>query len=169
MRRTNCCTVGATTTSTATTAATTTTTKAGTTTTTAPLPVGPAGYSFCVKENGTCTFSGSASVAYGANGAFKYLNATNSIACNNATFGDPIAGAAKSCFYKLADVALGNIVPLFNSANALEPVIQFDRGDALVTRFSDRARDRHAKENHFQLHDHYLPFYWETRTDQIEI
>jgi CxxC motif-containing protein (DUF1111 family) len=51
----------------------------------------------------------------------------------------------------------------------LEPVIQFDRGDALVTRFSDRARDRHAKENHFQLHDHYLPFYWENRTASIEI
>lgn len=51
----------------------------------------------------------------------------------------------------------------------LESVIQFDRGDALVTRFSDRARDRHAKENHFQLHDHYLPFYWENRTASIEI
>ncbi len=68
-----------------------------------------------------------------------------------------------------SSVALGNIVPLFNSGTALEPVIQFDRGDALVTRFTDRARDRHAKENHFQLHDHYLPFYWENRTAQIEI
>ena len=138
---------------------------------------GPAGYTFCANENGTCSFSGSASVAYGANGAFNYLSATTSIACNNTTFGDPIANVAKSCYYKLgaasssstSSVSLGNIVPLYNSGTALEPVIQFDRGDALVTRFSDRARDRHAKENHFQLHDHYLPFYWETRTDQIEI
>jgi CxxC motif-containing protein (DUF1111 family) len=38
-----------------------------------------------------------------------------------------------------------------------------------VTRFNDRARDRHAKENHFQLHDHYLAFYWENRTAQIQI
>ncbi len=68
-----------------------------------------------------------------------------------------------------SSVSLGSIVPLFNSSTALEPVIQYDRGDALVTRISDRARDRHAKENHFQLHDHYLPFYWETRTDAIEI
>jgi CxxC motif-containing protein (DUF1111 family) len=60
-------------------------------------------------------------------------------------------------------------VPLFNNTTALEPVIQFDRGDALVTRFNDRARDRHAKENHFQLHDHYLAFYWENRTAAIEI
>ena len=62
-----------------------------------------------------------------------------------------------------------NIVPLFDQETQLEPVIQFDRGDALVTRFSDRARDRHAKENHFQLHDHYLAFYWEDRTASIEI
>ena len=60
-------------------------------------------------------------------------------------------------------------MPLFNNTTVLEPVIQFDRGDALVTRFNDRARDRHAKENHFQLHDHYLAFYWENRTAQIQI
>lgn len=60
-------------------------------------------------------------------------------------------------------------MPLFDSSTVLEPVIQFDRGDALVTRFNDRARDRHAKENHFQLHDHYLAFYWENRTAQIQI
>lgn len=58
---------------------------------------------------------------------------------------------------------------MFDKTTALEPVIQFDRGDALVTRFNDRARDRHAKENHFQLHDHYLAFYWENRTAQIQI
>lgn len=69
----------------------------------------------------------------------------------------------------VSSVALGNIVPLYNNATSLEGVIQFDRGDALVTRFSDRARDRHAKENHYQLHDHYLAFYWENRTASIEI
>ncbi|MFC3117345.1 di-heme oxidoredictase family protein [Cellvibrio fontiphilus] len=64
---------------------------------------------------------------------------------------------------------LGNIVPLYNNTTALEPVIKFDRGDALVTRIADRARDRHAKENHFQAYDHYLTFYWEQRTATIEI
>jgi CxxC motif-containing protein (DUF1111 family) len=39
----------------------------------------------------------------------------------------------------------------------------------LVTRISDRGRDRHAKENHFQAYDHYLTFYWEQRTAAIEI
>jgi CxxC motif-containing protein (DUF1111 family) len=64
---------------------------------------------------------------------------------------------------------LGNIVPLYNNTTTLEPVIKFDRGDALVTRIADRARDRHAKENHFQAYDHYLTFYWEQRTATIEI
>jgi CxxC motif-containing protein (DUF1111 family) len=62
-----------------------------------------------------------------------------------------------------------SVVPLYNSSTALEPVITFDRGDALVTRFSDRARDRHAKEDQFQAYDHYLSFYWEHRTASIEI
>jgi len=62
-----------------------------------------------------------------------------------------------------------NVVPLYNAATPLESAIQYDRGDALVTRFSDRARDRHAKENHFQAYDHYLTFYWEDRTAAIEI
>ncbi len=38
-----------------------------------------------------------------------------------------------------------------------------------MTRFSDRARDRHAKENHFSAYDHFLTFYWEDRTAAIEI
>ncbi len=61
------------------------------------------------------------------------------------------------------------VVPLFTSATPQEPAITFDRGDALVTRFSDRARDRHAKENHFQAYDHFLTFYWEDRTASVEI
>ncbi len=80
-----------------------------------------------------------------------------------------ISSIASSQASSTSSVALGNIIPLYNNTTALEQVIQFDRGDALVTRFSDRARDRHAKENHFQLHDHYLAFYWENRTASIEI
>ncbi len=53
----------------------------------------------CASENGTCSFSGIRTVAYGANNAF-YYKATSSIACNNATFGDPIYGTAKFCYYK---------------------------------------------------------------------
>lgn len=48
-------------------------------------------------------------------------------------------------------------------------MIQFDRGDALVTRINDRPRDRHAKEDNFHIYDHYLSFYWIHRTAGIEI
>ena len=61
--------------------------------------VGPAGYSYCANENQTCNFSGNRSVAYGANGAFYYRTAAGSIGCNNGTFGDPISGVVKACYY----------------------------------------------------------------------
>ncbi|WP_308365544.1 MULTISPECIES: di-heme oxidoredictase family protein [unclassified Microbulbifer] len=64
---------------------------------------------------------------------------------------------------------LGNIVPLYDGGTPLEPAIQYETETALITRFSDRARDRHAKEDHFQAYDHYLSFYWEDRTASIEI
>jgi hypothetical protein len=50
---------------------------------------GPEGYAFCAGENGTCSFSGTQNVAYGANGEFVFKTVANGIACNNATFGDP--------------------------------------------------------------------------------
>src|SRR5690606_1807212 len=63
----------------------------------------------------------------------------------------------------------GNIVPLYNSSTPLEPAIKVQQGNQLITRIADRARDRHAKESHFQAYDHWLSFYWEHRTASIEI
>ena len=52
----------------------------------------------CAAENGTCTFSGAQTVAYGARGAFVYQTFTGSAACTTAAFGtDPLPGAGKSC------------------------------------------------------------------------
>jgi hypothetical protein len=62
--------------------------------------IGPERYAFCAVENETCTFSGTKAVAYGANGKFVFQTATNAIPCNNGTFGDPIFGAAKACYFK---------------------------------------------------------------------
>ena len=59
--------------------------------------------------------------------------------------------------------------PLFNAATVLEPVLQEDTPTALITRLADRARDRHAREAQFQAYDHWLSFYWEHRTAEIEI
>jgi CxxC motif-containing protein (DUF1111 family) len=64
---------------------------------------------------------------------------------------------------------MGNIVPLYNSGSATDPVLVQDIGSAIVTRFGDRARDRHAREASFMNYDHFLPLYWEYRTVGIEL
>jgi spore coat protein U-like protein len=62
---------------------------------------GPAGYTFCSRENQRCSFSGTKDVAYGANGRFNYrYGVTGGIDCNNGTFGDPFPGVVKACYIK---------------------------------------------------------------------
>jgi alpha-L-rhamnosidase len=71
-----------------------------------PGPSGaPTGYTECAAENGTCSFSGTRSVAFGANGIFTYQTLTGGTACDNAVFGDPDYGVAKSCY--TGPVAIG--------------------------------------------------------------
>jgi Bacterial alpha-L-rhamnosidase 6 hairpin glycosidase domain/Carbohydrate binding module (family 6) len=59
----------------------------------------------CANENQLCVFSGTAAVAYGANGQFAYGNFTNGAICNNGVFTDPIVGTVKGCFYSTSFVA----------------------------------------------------------------
>jgi hypothetical protein len=62
---------------------------------------GPAGYTWCAKEGGTCQFNTLVDMAYGAKGAFNYkYGVTGSIAANNSTFGDPASGVAKAAYYR---------------------------------------------------------------------
>jgi hypothetical protein len=79
---------------------TTTTAPTTTTTTTSPSTTSTAtNWIACAVENGTCSFSGTRQVRYGANGTYAYKSATGSISCSNAVFGDPVYGVAKSCSY----------------------------------------------------------------------
>jgi hypothetical protein len=57
------------------------------------------GWADCATENGSCSFSGTRQVRYGANGVYAYRSATDGIACDNATFGDPLYGVVKACSY----------------------------------------------------------------------
>ncbi len=58
-------------------------------------------YTSCAAENATCTFSGTKEVRFGANGQWVTMNATDSVACNAATFGaDPLPNVVKSCEYR---------------------------------------------------------------------
>jgi len=52
----------------------------------------------CADENGTCSFTGVRAVSYGYQPTFFRKFANGSLACNNATFGDPASGKAKSCY-----------------------------------------------------------------------
>lgn len=53
----------------------------------------------CAVEDATCTFMGTQQVRFGANGAYSYLNATSSVRCSVAVFGDPAYGVDKTCDY----------------------------------------------------------------------
>lgn len=63
----------------------------------------------------------------------------------------------------------GAPVALFNNSTALEPATQEETSTALITRFSDRPRTRHAREDQYQSYDHYVAFYFENRSSNIEI
>ncbi|WP_114324866.1 di-heme oxidoredictase family protein [Candidatus Colwellia aromaticivorans] len=58
----------------------------------------------------------------------------------------------------------GDIVPLYTSSTEQEHALIYETSDAVVTKFADRGRDRHAKEDQFQQYDHYLSHYWTHRT-----
>jgi hypothetical protein len=69
-----------------------------------PAPAEPgtgalrAGFTRCAGEGGTCSFSGTRAVAYGA-GSYRYKTVTGSTACTNGSFGgDPAANLVKSCY-----------------------------------------------------------------------
>jgi Pectinacetylesterase len=62
----------------------------------------PAGFTLCAGENGTCAFTGPATVAYGAYGLYAYKELTNGTPCTNAVFGDPVSGVFKSCYLRPA-------------------------------------------------------------------
>ena len=67
----------------------------GTPATATPTPVGP--WTTCAAEGGTCSFSGTALVRYGADPYWVGGTYTNGVACNNNVFGDPDQGIVKSC------------------------------------------------------------------------
>ncbi|MES2831877.1 MAG: hypothetical protein V4695_07795 [Pseudomonadota bacterium] len=59
----------------------------------------------CATENGTCNFSGTRQVRYGANNSYATRTATGSVACTNQVFGDPAYGIFKSCQFSSETVA----------------------------------------------------------------
>ena len=53
----------------------------------------------CAAENGTCSFSGTRDVRYGAGSGFATRTFSGAASCSNAVFGDPVPNVVKSCSY----------------------------------------------------------------------
>ena len=74
----------------------------------APLG-GPAGFSQCASEGGTCTVNGTQEVAFGVNGAYRFLPAVGGVSCTDAAFGaDPLLNVAKNCYVTSNGAPPGN-------------------------------------------------------------
>lgn len=58
------------------------------------------GWARCAIEGGRCNFVGRAAVRYGAGNAWIYGTARDGITCTNATFGDPVEGTQKACYFQ---------------------------------------------------------------------
>jgi hypothetical protein len=65
----------------------------------------PPDWTFCAAEGAFCAFSGTMEVRYGANGSYFYQTLSDSTACTNAVFGDPIFGVVKSCSIRAASAS----------------------------------------------------------------
>lgn len=54
-------------------------------------------WTYDATEGGTCSFSGTRQVRYGAHSQHAYKTLASSTACTNAVFGDRIRSVQKSC------------------------------------------------------------------------
>lgn len=79
-----------------------TTSGAVTVTVRAPAGTPPANAIFCARQNATCALPAgrTATVWYGARSSYRVRTGlSGSVPCNNATFGDPLRGTTKACYY----------------------------------------------------------------------
>jgi hypothetical protein len=59
----------------------------------------PETWTSCASEGGTCSFSGTRDVRYGAGNSFVTRTFAGAALCSNTVFGDPAYGVVKSCSY----------------------------------------------------------------------
>jgi alpha-L-rhamnosidase len=67
----------------------------------------PGTWTECATETNTCAFSGTDTVAFGAQGKYDYATETNGVACSNTILGDPDYGVSKACYIEPAPTATG--------------------------------------------------------------
>ncbi|MBI2031673.1 MAG: type II secretion system protein [Candidatus Levybacteria bacterium] len=64
-----------------------------------PTPTPVENWIACAGEGQVCSFTGTKTVRYGANGSFAYGTFTDGVACSNSVFGDPAWGFSKKCYF----------------------------------------------------------------------
>jgi len=88
---------------------------------------------FCANENEVCDFVGTKEVAYGDGENWFYSEEENGVNCTNGTFGDPIRGTVKSCFYNESGPSLNqpNILLVMSDDQGIDASAQYDFGNDL--------------------------------------
>ncbi len=114
-------------------------------------------------DSGTGNSSGNTSGGGAANNGGQAMQTPGGAAAGSATQAGNAGTGADPTTVGGASLA-GGIMPLFDATTMLEPEIHYETADAVVTKWGDRGRDRHAREDEFQSYDHYLPHYWMIRT-----
>ena len=78
----------------------------------------------CAAEAGQCAFEGTRGVRYGSGSSFVYGSFTGSVACNNATFGDPTPNALKHC--ELSDTETPPAIGIWTACATEDQACSFD-------------------------------------------
>jgi YVTN family beta-propeller protein len=117
-----------------------------------PTPPG----AFCANENGTCTVPAGtlATVSYGANASYNVKTGVNpSIACNNATFTDPLVGTVKACYYVVTgSVSTGTgtgLLGQYFATNNLTGNVVLTRTEAVYFNWAAGSPDPTVPANNF--------------------
>jgi hypothetical protein len=98
----------------------------------------------CASEKGTCTFSGTREVRFGANGLFTSKVVTASTPCTTAVFGDPINGVAKTCSYASVTSA-----PPVTTAPSTTPTWTTCAGEGSTCSFSGTREVRYGTSTNY--------------------
>ncbi len=96
----------------------------------------PATWTACAAENGICNFSGGVlQVRYGAVSSYASKPLASPVACNNATFGDPLPGVVKACAYVAVAAAPAPPAPSTDPCEALPALPRLPATYNVVTAF----------------------------------
>lgn len=118
---------------------------ATTSTTTSPTATSTStstSWQYCTWQGGTCSFSGTREVRYGAGSSWYTKTVTSSVSCADAVFGDPAYGTAKHCELGAAASA---------SVSVTSPVVKTTTSSSSSTTTTTSTAPSYSKTQMFAL------------------